>query len=138
MALVDWIKLLADLSETEKNNLSLFCQEKLLKAWEVLFYEQEEASAMYLLKQWKIEISRIHDWEKIILWEVQAEEILWEMALFWDANKRMATATAIEDCVLVVVLWFSIKELTSKYPELLDKIKQIINDRSIINKQKLN
>ncbi|MDP2091254.1 MAG: cyclic nucleotide-binding domain-containing protein [Candidatus Gracilibacteria bacterium] len=138
MALVDGIKLLADLSETEKNNLSLFCQEKLLKAGEVLFYEQEEASAMYLLKQGKIEISRIHDGEKIILGEVQAEEILGEMALFGDANKRMATATAIEDCVLVVVLGFSIKELTSKYPELLDKIKQIINDRSIINKQKLN
>ncbi len=138
MALVDWIKLLADLSESEKNNLSLFCQEKHLKAWEVLFFEQDEASAMYLLKEWKIEISRMHNGEKILLWEVQAEEILWEMALFWDANKRMATATAIEDCVLVVVLWFSIKELTQKHPDLMDKIKLIINDRSIVNKQKLN
>lgn len=138
MSLVDWIKLLADLSDSEKDNLSLFCQEKILKAWEILFYEQDEASAMYLLKDGKIEISRIHEWEKIILWEVQAEEILWEMALFWDANKRMATAQAVVDCNLIVVLWFSIKELTAKYPDLLEKIKVIINDRSISNKQKLN
>lgn len=135
MSIIDWIKLLADLSESEKQKLSLFCQEKHLKAWEVLFYEQDEATAMYLLKEWNIEVSRVIDWQKKVLWEVQAEELLWEMALFWDSNKRMATATALEDCILVVVLWFSIKELTSKYPDLLEKIKIIINDRSINNKK---
>lgn len=137
MALVDWIKLLSDLSEIEKENLSLFCQEKHLKAGEVLFYEQDEATAMYLLKEWKIEISRNKDWEKVVLWDVAAEEILWEMALFWDTNKRMATATAIEDCVLIVVLSFSIKELTNKHPHLFEKIKMIINDRDIMNKSKM-
>ncbi|MDD2870550.1 MAG: cyclic nucleotide-binding domain-containing protein [Candidatus Gracilibacteria bacterium] len=134
MSLVDGIKLLADLSQSEKDNLSLFCQEKLLNAGEVLFYEQDEASAMYLLKEGKIEISRMHEGEKIILGDVQAEEILGEMALFGDSNKRMATATALEDCILVVVLGFSIKDLTKKYPELLEKIKMIINDRMINNK----
>jgi len=137
MALVDWIQLLSDLSESEKENLSLFCQEKLLKKWEVLFYEQDEATAMYLLKTWRIEITRDDDWQKKILWEVNAEEILWEMALFGDTNKRMATATALEDCELIVVLSFSIKDLTKKYPELLEKIKMIINDRNIMNKNKI-
>lgn len=134
MSIVDWIKLLSNLSESEKNNLSMFCQEKHLKIGDVLFYEQDEASAMYLLKEWNIEISRITYWEKVILGEVHAEEILWEMALFWDSNKRMATATALTDCVLIVVLSFSIKDLTNKYPDLLNKIKMIINDRNIVNK----
>jgi CRP-like cAMP-binding protein len=89
---------------------------------------------MYLLKEWIIEITRLHDWELLILWQVKAEEILWEMALFWDTNKRMATATALVECRLIVVLWFSIKELTHKYPELLKKIQKIINDRILHNK----
>lgn len=134
MSILDEIKLLNELSESEKEKLSLFCQEKYLTAGEVLFNEQDEASAMYLLKEWNIEISRFSDWENIVLWEVHAEEILWEMALFWDTNKRMATATALTDSVLIVILSFSIKELTLKHPELLDKIKTIINDRMISNK----
>jgi CRP-like cAMP-binding protein len=134
MSILDEIKLLNVLSESEKEKLSLFCQEKYLNAGEVLFNEQDEASAMYLLKEWNIEISRISDWENIVLWEVHAEEILWEMALFWDTNKRMATATALTDSVLIVILSFSIKELTLKHPELLNKIKTIINDRIISNK----
>jgi CRP-like cAMP-binding protein len=46
----------------------------------------------------------------------------------------MATATALTDSVLIVILSFSIKELTLKHPELLNKIKTIINDRIISNK----
>ncbi len=133
MSIIDWIKLLSNLTEKEKEDLSLFCQEKHLKAWDVLFYDQDEASAMYLLKEWNIEISKINNWKKIILWEVSAEEILWEMALFWKTNKRMATATAKIDCELIVILGFSINSLTKKYPELLEKIKKIINNRVILN-----
>jgi hypothetical protein len=48
----------------------------------------------------------------------------------------MATATALKESTLIVILSFSIKELTSKHPELMDKIKTIINDRMIVNKNK--
>jgi len=137
MTIVDWIKILSDLSEKEKYNLSLFCQEKQLQPWEILFNENDEASAMYLLKTWNIQISKDIQGTDKIIWQVHAEEILWEMALFWWLDKRMATARAIDECNLIVVLSFSIKELTNRYPELLEKIKTIINDRNIIN-QKLN
>jgi CRP-like cAMP-binding protein len=50
----------------------------------------------------------------------------------------MATATALTDCTLIVILSFSIKELTSKHPSLLKKFQQIINDRIISNKNKIN
>jgi len=138
MSILDWIKLLDVLSDSEKEKFSLFCQEKYLEVGEVLFNEQDEASAMYILKEWNIEVSRKLNWEKIILWEVHAEEILWEMALFWDTNKRMATAIATIETTLVVILSFSIKELTQNHPELLNKIKTIINDRIISNKSKVN
>ncbi|MFK7780199.1 MAG: cyclic nucleotide-binding domain-containing protein [Candidatus Gracilibacteria bacterium] len=134
MSILDGVKLLDELSSTEKENLSLFCQEKFLNAGEVLFNEEDEASAMYLLKEGKIEISRIQNGENNIIGEVHAEEILGEMALFGNTDKRMATATASIDSTLIVILAFSIKELTLKHPELLLKIKNIINDRIISNK----
>lgn len=137
MNFLDWIELLSTLTDTEKSNLKMFCQEKYVSAWEVIFHESDYASAMYILKEGSVEITRNINWWKIILWEVGSEEILWEMAMFWDRNKRMATATALTDCVLIVILSFSIKELTSKHPELLEKIRLIINDRIISNKNKL-
>ena len=57
MFILDWVKILEGLSNEEKESLALFCQEKYLDAWEILFNEEEEASAMYLLKEWNIEIS---------------------------------------------------------------------------------
>jgi hypothetical protein len=50
----------------------------------------------------------------------------------------MATAIATIETTLVVILSFSIKELTQNHPELLNKIKTIINDRIISNKSKVN
>jgi hypothetical protein len=56
------------------------------------------------------------------------------MALFLDSSKRIATATAHVDSILITILSFSIKDLTNKNPELLEKIKNIINTRIIDNK----
>jgi len=134
MNILHWIKLLDDLSENDKSNLSLFCQEKTLKRGEVLFKEWDEANAMYILKSWSFEIRKYINWKEVVLWNVIAEELLWEMALFWDTNKRMATAISLEDSSLITILSFSIKDLANKYPLLLNKIKEIINDRIIDNK----
>jgi len=46
----------------------------------------------------------------------------------------MATAIALEDSTLLTILSFSIKELTQKYPNLLIKIQEIIEERMIDNK----
>jgi len=56
------------------------------------------------------------------------------MALFSENKKRMARAKAVEKCVLLTILSFSIKELTLKHSDLLEKIKDIINYRMIQNK----
>jgi len=46
----------------------------------------------------------------------------------------MATAISKEDSELITILSFSIKDLANKNPILLEKIKDIINDRIIDNK----
>ena len=131
---LDGLEILSSLSQESKDNLSNFCQERVLKKWEVLFSEWEEWSAMYFLKIWKIDIIKNIDWNNTKVWEVKAEWILWEMALFQDKNnRRWATCVASEDCLLIVILWFSINELKNKHPDIIAKIKNIIEIRNFEN-----
>ncbi len=135
---LDNIKLFENLSNTEKKNLSLLVQEKKLKTWELLFKQWDEANSMYFLVEGELEVFIEKSWEKIILWKVRAEEIIWEMAIFWNKKKRMASAITIKDSRLLVILEFSIKQIAEKYPKLLEKIKDIIKQREEENRTKIN
>jgi len=136
MGMFDTTKILQDLTDNEKNNLEIFCQEKNVKAWEILFNEWDEANAMYLLQSWEIAVYKTINWKTNLLWNILAEDILWEMALFWNRWKRMASAKAVKDSILIVLLEFSIKELAKKHPEIIDKIKSIIEIRNLSNQTK--
>lgn len=134
MSILNNIKILSELSQNEIDHFSMFCQEKIIKAWETLFHEWDDANAMYILADGEVEISNLIDGKRIKLWDVKAEEILWEMALFWGWSRRMATAIVIKDASLITVLSFSIKELTQEHPKLLWKIKSIIEERTVNNR----
>lgn len=135
MGILKWLKILSELNETDISNLELFCQEKFIQRGKVLFSEWENANAMYIIKSGSFNITKDINWKETSIWKVIAEEILWEMAIFSETTaKRMATSTALEDSTLIVLLNFSIKELTKKYPELLEKIRNIIEERNIKNK----
>lgn len=127
-------KILDYLSQKDRNNLELFCQWRFLNKWEILFNEWDEANSMYFLKKWTISIYKNINWQKLVLWNVYAEEIIWEMAVFWRIWTRMWTAQALEDCELITIADFSIKELANKNPELLWKIQTTIEERIIKNK----
>ncbi len=132
MSILEWIKILKDLNKNELNNLELLCQERFIKKGDILFNQWEEATSMYILKQWEIEISTYKNNQEVTLGYIKAEDILWEMAIFWDKNKRMASAIANIDTVVIVILKFAIQELTKNHPKILEKIKSIIDTR--INK----
>jgi len=134
MSMFDWLELLSSMSDKDKKNLEIFCQEKKIKTWDFLFKEGEDANAMYFLTKWSISIYKEISWKKINLWIVNAEEILWEMAIFWWGWKRMATAEVLEDANLITILSFSMQDITEKYPELMNTIKDVIEERNINNK----
>lgn len=134
MTFLDTINILQPLSQQERDNLANFCQERHIKKWEVLFCEWDEANSMYILKEGTIGIYKKINNEETFIWNVAAEEILWEMALFRNNGVRMAKAIAEVDSVLIVILSFSISELTKKNPIIMDKIHQIIDDRVMKNK----
>jgi len=136
MWMLDWIKMLEELSAEELSQLEVFCQQKYLKEWDVLFEEWQEANAMYLLVEWEIDIYKSNGFKNINLWTIKPEDILWEMAVFWNNWKRMAWAKAKEDSVMITILSFSIKELTQKHPSIMNKMKELIEKRIYENKLK--
>jgi CRP-like cAMP-binding protein len=62
--------------------------------------------------------------------------VLGEMALFLETNERMATAIATKDSILITILSFSVLELSKKNPQLLEKIRAIIDNRVARNNAK--
>jgi len=135
---LDNIKILDWLTKQEKENLSLLVQEKRLDTGEKLFVEWDEANSMYLLLEWEMEVYVERAGEKVVLWRIKAEEIIWEMAVFWDDKKRMASCVAIVPSKLLVILDFSIKQIAENHPSLIEKIKDIIKKREEVNKSKIN
>ena len=137
MSILNWIKILRDLNKKELDSLELLCQERFVKAWELIFSQGDIANSMYLLKNWKIEVFKENDAWEDVLWYIKSEDIFWEMALFWKETHRMASAKAIEDSTLIIMLDFSIKDLLDNHSEIMDKIKKIIKDRNEKNKKLL-
>ena len=136
MWMLEWIKLLDDLSTEELAQLEVFCQQKFLKKGEILFEEWQEANAMYLLIDWKIEIYKKKWIKNITLGVLEPEEILGEMAVFGSDWIRMAWAKAKEDTILITILTFSMKGLTEKHPLIMQKIQELIEKRMYENKMK--
>lgn len=134
MWILEGLGLLSVLSSDETNELDSFCQERVLKKWEKLFNEWDDANSLYFLKKWGVSIYKNIDYVDTHVWEILAEDILWEMAIFWWWWKRNATAIANQDCLLVVIMSFSIKEIADKTPKLLQKIQDIIEHRIMDNK----
>lgn len=135
-SILDNLSILETLTQEDRDKLAIFCQERFLQKWDVLFEEWEEWNAMYFLKTGKIDIFKKIAGEKTKIWTAVAEEILWEMTLFQSKdNKRSATGIASENSLLVVILWFSIDELKHKHPDVIEKIKEIIEYRNTQNKK---
>jgi CRP/FNR family cyclic AMP-dependent transcriptional regulator len=137
MWMFDEFKMFKDLNTIEKSQLEMFCQEKSVKAWEEIFKEWDEANAMYILKEWEIEVYKSISWNNTTIWLIESEDVLWEMAIFGLSWKRMASAVVKKDAKLITILSFSIKELTTKNPSILNKIQIIIETRNIQNKKAL-
>lgn len=131
--MLESLKILSGLTQNERDSLSMFCQEKPLSIGEVLFKEWDEANALYILESGILKVEKTIEGSLKLLWHVTAEEIIGEMALFWEEETRMATATAIQECKLITILAFSVKEITSKHPDLLERIKDIIHIRNMKN-----
>lgn len=121
----EWIELFSSLNESELKTLELFCQDRFIEKWEILFEEWEEANSMYVVKSWLLEA---YVWDEV-LWSINPWECVWEMAIFEWHNKRTASVRALEDTSMIVFVAFSIEDLAKKHPSILNSIKEVILKR---------
>ncbi len=135
--MIEGIPLFAGLTESEKNTLSLFCQERNLGDNEVLFSEGEDAIAMYVVKSGLLKAYKDRSSGETILGYVRPGEMVGEMAIFGHEPKtRMATVRAMEPTKLLVIVDYAILEISKKHEELYAKIEKIVADRKAQNAQK--
>ncbi len=123
--MLEWIDLFSSLSQETLHTLSMFCQQRRVKAGEVLFHKWEESTSMYIVVSGKLEV---FDGERI-LWYIHPQEFVWEMSLFTEPKVRSASVKAIMDTEMIVLLAFSLEQLEQKYPEVLNQIKKVIEER---------
>jgi CRP/FNR family cyclic AMP-dependent transcriptional regulator len=86
-----------------------------------LFREGQPPRDAYLIERGKVEVSRKNGDQKVIIGYRATGDIVGEMALI-DNTPRMATATAVEPTVCVVITESLFKEHLSKATPLLKKI----------------
>ena len=131
MSILDSVELFDSLSNTERETLSLFCQERLVVSGELLFSEWDDASALYVVKSGSLKAYRDRSDGEKVLWYIGPNELAGEMALFDpDApKKRMASVKAVEKVLLLVIMDYAILELSKKHHEIYDKIVDIMMKR---------
>ena len=126
------VDLFSDLSLADQVSLSDFCQTQTLNAWDVLFRQWEEPQAMYIIASGKMLIRKELQWGEVqdvaILWE---GDLVWEIAFFGEPPTRNATVIAHEASTVIVIVKFSMQQMMDKYPDLYERVRLIIEQRSI-------
>ncbi|UMZ74763.1 Crp/Fnr family transcriptional regulator [Natranaerofaba carboxydovora] len=116
------LPLFEGLSAKEKNVIRQLAEKKYLKKGEVLFYQDENADALYLIKKGRLKLSRIFpDGREIAIGFTGTDEVLGQDALFRD-NSQVATATAVEDAFVCYCTKEQFERAVQKSPQLAMKI----------------
>ncbi|MDD5197254.1 MAG: cyclic nucleotide-binding domain-containing protein [Candidatus Gracilibacteria bacterium] len=134
MSILNSVELFDSLSDSERNTLSLFCQERLVHSGEVLFYEGDDAVALYVVKRGSLKAYKERSDGEKVLGYIGTGELAGEMALFDPSAPkiRIASVRAVDDTLLLVIMDYAILELSKKHPEIYGKIAQIIMKRKTI------
>ena len=127
--MLEWIELFSSLKAGEISTLEMFCQTRQIKAWEVLFEKWEESNSMYIVKNGSLEAYIVNK----VLWNIKVGEFVWEMAIFNEPKVRTASVRAVVDTEVIILLSFSIQQLSKTNPEIVQKIQDVIAERNTKN-----
>lgn len=128
------ISIFSSISPEDQQNLSDFCQLLELKSWDTLFQEWDEAQALYIISSGSLVVEKNTFQGMKQLAQLQAWDIVGEMALLWQEKKRNATLRATQDSKLIVVIQFWLSQVLEKYPLLYEKFRAIVEERWEKNK----
>ena len=96
---------------------------------ETLFTEYDQGDALFFILQGRLELSIIaHDGRKLGLDVLSAGAIFGEIALL-DPGPRTATATALEDCQLLMLDHSDLHQVLEKNPHLTIELLRLVGKR---------
>jgi len=74
----DWLTIFDWVESEELNTISELVQERFVKKWEFLFKQGEDAIAMYIIKDWNMNLIK----DGSYLLTMKTDSIFWEKAFF--------------------------------------------------------
>ena len=126
----DWLTIFDWVESEELNTISELVQERFVKKWEFLFKQGEDAIAMYIIKDWNMNLIK----DGSYLLTMKTDSIFWEKAFFKWFTKRLMSARAKEDSILIVMLYENFKLFLKKHPDYKSRMKEYFSTYNIDSK----
>lgn len=105
--------------------MSTFMVKNFLK-YSVIFQENSKGECAYLLKEGRVEISKILDGKKKVLAVLKPVSIFGEMAILLGDERRTATAVALEDSKVVEIKKADFEDYMRKSPQMISTILNVM------------
>lgn len=105
--------------------MSTFMVKNFLK-YSVIFQEGSKGECAYLLKEGRVEISKILDGKKKVLAVLKPVSVFGEMAILLGDERRTATAVALEDSKVVEIKKSDFEEYMRKSPQMISTILNVM------------
>lgn len=126
----DWLTIFNWVDSEELKTLSVLMQERFIKKWNFLFKEWDDAIAIYFIKKWEIDLIK----DSFSIWVIKSDSMFWEKAFLKWFTKRLMSARAKEDTILIVMLYENFKIFLNKHPSYIKKMKTHFSSYNIDSK----
>ena len=104
------------------------------KKGEVVFREGDEGKELFFIRKGSIKISRLNEaGVDVAQTYVSAGNIVGEMAILVEDGLRSASASAAVPCDVIVLQKTDLDELKGVFPDVLDSLARVAENRSIQN-----
>jgi CRP-like cAMP-binding protein len=124
-----YVPIFSDLSENTLDKISKLGMRKSFTKDSVVLFEHETGSALFVIIQGKLKVSRVSDdGKEVILTILSESDFFGEMAIL-DGLTRSANVTAMEDSELFIIQRSEFLDLLQNHPEIAIALLQELTQR---------
>jgi len=114
----DWLTIFDEVNKKELETIKALSQGRFIKKWDFLFRQWDDAIAMYVIQEWEILLTKGNTY----VWTMKSDSMFWEKAFLKWFDKRLMSAKASKDTILIVMLFESFKSFLEINPDYKDKM----------------